>query len=176
MDGVRILGKDIKLEFKRGKDSPGPIAEAPIRAELNAMAALINGKAWPAELAQAYTVLKKIVFFNGRVKVNGALVGRPGIDEKKATFYWEIAEFVADDADGHANTLFHDGWHVVQYKRAGNKRATRLKDRVDREVDATDRQIEAARILGSSADDIAFLVGYRDDRPRIEARLGEDVG
>ncbi len=176
MESIRILGKDIELAFKRGKQSPGPIDEAPIRAGVEAMAALINGKDWPPELAAAYTGLEKIVFFNGKVKVNRALVERPGIDEKKATFYWEIVEFNADDADGHANTLFHDGWHVVQYRRAGNKRAIKLKERVDREVDAVDQQIGAATILGSASTDIDFLVAYRNDRPRIEARLREGTG
>ncbi len=176
MASIKILGNDIKVKFKRGKGAPAAIVEPPIMAAARDMAALINSKTWPAALASAYTELKAIIFFNGAVKINGHMMSRPGIDEKKATFFWEVAEFEADDADGHANTLFHDGWHVVQYKRAGNKRATKIDDRVAREVDAVDRQIEAARILGSAPSDIAFLQGFRDDPATIRLRLLEGVG
>ena len=176
MANVRILGKKIKIRFKRGVNSSGPIDEARILQGVGEMAALINSKTWPPNLAQAYTGLKKIVFFNGKVKVNNVMVERPGIDERKAAFFWELAEFNRDDADGHANTLFHDGWHVVQFKRAGNRHAHLIDERVAREVDAVDRQIEAATILGSSADDIAFLVGFRNDPARIRARLLEGIG
>jgi len=176
MASIRILGKDIKVEFKRGKGAPAAIVEAPILKGASDMAALINSKSWPAELANAFTGLKKIVFFNGEVKVNGHKMSRPGIDEKKAAFFWEVAEFDADDADGHANTLFHDAWHVVQFKRAGNKRAVKIDDRVAREVDAVDQQIKAAGILGSAPSDIAFLQDFRDHPEKIKARLVEGVG
>ena len=176
MASIRILGKDIKVEFKRGKGAPAAIVEAPILKDARDMAALINSKPWPAKLAAAFTGMKKIVFFNGEVKVNGHMMSRPGVDEKKATFFWEVDEFVRDDADGHANTLFHDSWHVVQFKRAGNKHAVKIDERVAREVDAVDRQIEAARILGSAASDIAFLKAFRDDPETIRARLLEGVG
>jgi hypothetical protein len=176
MASIRILGEDIKVKFKRGKGAPAAIVEAPIMTAARDMAALINSKTWPADLALAYTGLKAIVFFNGAVKINGHMMSRPGIDEKKATFFWEVAEFDADDADGHANTLFHDGWHVVQFKRAGKKHAIGIDERVAREVDAVNRQIEAARILGSAPSDIAFLEAFRDDPETIKRRLLEGVG
>lgn len=175
MASIRILGKDIKVEFKRGKGATGTIDQAKILTAANAMAKLINAKTWPAALAQAYTELKKIVFFDGKVKVNGFMVERPGIDERKASFFWEIKEFNENDADGRANTLFHDGWHVVQFKRAGKKFAVKIEERVAREVDALDQQIKAAKILGSQPSDISFLEAFRDDPARIRARLLEGV-
>ena len=175
MASIQILNRDIKVEFKRGKGARGTIDEAKIMAGANDMAKLINSKSWPAELAQAYTGLKKIVFFDGKVKVNGFMVERPGIDEKKAVFFWEIKEFNENDADGRANTLFHDGWHVVQFKRAGNKFAVKIDDRVAREVDATDQQIKAANILGSDPNDIKHLEKFRDNPDEIKRRLKEGI-
>jgi hypothetical protein len=173
---LRILGKDIKVEFKQGKGAAKAPDEAALMPAVQKMADLINGRQWPDDLADSYRGLKKIVFFNGQVKVNGFLVSRPGIDEKKAIFYWEVKEFEADDADGHANTLFHDSWHVVQYKRAGNKFAVKIDERVAREVDATDQQIRAATILGSSASDIAHLKDFRAHPETIKQRLEEGIG
>lgn len=173
---IRILGNDIDLEFRQGEGAEAPPDQAAAIAGLNAMAALINSKAWPEELAQAYTGLEKIVFFNGSVVVNTHVMSRPGIDERAATFYWEEAEFNDNDSDGHANTLFHDGWHVVQFKAAGDRHAFEIEDRIDREVDATRQQIKAARLLGSSEHDIADLEDYSNDRNRIRARLLEGVG
>jgi hypothetical protein len=175
MASIRILGKDIKVEFKRGKGASVDIIEPPILAAAEAMAALINGKRWPDDLAAAFVGVKKIVFFNGAVKVGKFMVARPGMDQPKATFFWEVEEFDRDDADGHANTLFHDSWHLVQFKRAGNKAATAIEDRVAREVDAVNKQIEAARILGSAASDIEFLEKFRDDPATIRARLEEGI-
>ena len=174
MASIRILKKNIDVEFKRGAGQPA-IAEAAIMTRAKAMADLINAKQWPDELAASFRGLKKIVFFNGKVKVGRFMVERPGIDVKKAVFFWEIKEFAADDADGHANTLFHDSWHVVQFKRAGKKFAKDVDEEVDREVDATNQQIKAARILGSSASDIKHLEDFRDHPETIKARLLEGI-
>jgi len=176
MASIRILGKDVKVEFKRGKGAAAAPNEAALMVGANAMAALINSKVWPAELSVAFSELKKILFFNGKIKVGKFEIERPGVDVRKATFMWEIVEFDGNDPDGQANTLFHDCWHIVQFKRAGKKDAVTIDDQVAREVDATNQQIKAAKILGSAPSDIAFLEDFRDHPEKIKARLLEGVG
>lgn len=173
MAGIQILEKPIEIEFRQGEGAEAAPDEDAILAGVEAMAALINSKPWPDELARAYTGLEKIVFFTGAVEVNGTMLSRPGIDEAEATFYWTEAEFNQNDDDGHANTLFHDGWHVIQFEADGY--AYEKEERIDREVAATKKQIEAAKILGSSDDNIAELVAYSEDRDEIWDRIKQGV-
>lgn len=177
MASIKILGATIPVEFKVGKDAVLPMDQAAILKGAGEMAALINSKTWPPAFAAAFKGMKKIVFFEGKVKVNGHLIDRPGVDEDDAIFYWEASEFTANtDADVRANTFFHDCWHVVQFKAKGNKFAKDQKEQVAREVDAINQQIAVARILGNDAREIKFLEDFRDDQARIKARLDEGVG
>jgi hypothetical protein len=176
MASIKVLGARIPVEFKIGKEAVLPMDQAAILKGAGEMAALINSKTWPPAFAAAFKGMKKIVFFEGKVKVNGHLVDRPGVDEDDAIFYWEASEFNNNtDADVRANTFFHDCWHVVQFKAAGKKFAKGEKERVAREVDALNQQIAVARILGNDAREIKFIEDFRDDQDRIKARLDEGV-
>ena len=176
IETLRILDVDTPIEFLVGRNATREMDEAALLQGAREMAALINGVAWPPEYRAAFEGMRKIVFFAGQVEVNGFLLDRPGCDEDDATFYWEAEEFMRNtDADVRANTFFHDCWHVVQFKRSGNQFARGQEERVSREVDAINQQIEVARLLGCDAREIAFLEEFRDSQPRIEARLAEGV-
>jgi hypothetical protein len=173
---VKILSREVDVEFKVGLNAALAMDQAALTAGLDQMVALINSVAWPAQYAAAFEGMKKIVFFEGQVQVNTWLVDRPCCDEDDAVFYWEANEFMANtDADVHANTFFHDCWHVVQFKRNGNRYAKDEAERVAREVDAIEHQIEVARLLGCDEREIRFLEDFRDSQTRIIARLDEGV-
>ena len=172
MASIRIIDREIPVEFI-AVDEAG---QAPILAQLGKMADLINGKDWPDAYAAAYQVMSKIVFFRGTVSVDGHDLARPGCDQDDAIFYWQADEFIANpDADVHGNTFFHDCWHVVQFRRAGNKYALGDTEPVEREVDAINQQIEVGKILGNDARELQFLVDFRDDQERIKARLRQGI-
>ena len=175
MTKVRILGRKAKVEFLKGKDG-AKLDKATLLAGLQQMIELIDRTPWSPEERDAFRGMKKIVFFEGQVVVNGWPLTRPGCDEDDAHFYWEANEFMANtDADVRANTYFHDCWHVVQYQRAGDFARTE-KERVAREIDAIDRQIVVAGKLGCSEHEIQHLKDFRADQARIVARLAEGVG
>jgi hypothetical protein len=175
MDSITILGTPIKVSFKIGEGG-APMDEAQIEQSVEDMAALINGKDWPPDFADAFRGMKEIVFFTGKVKINESVVERPGTDEDDAIFYWQAREFLRNlEIDVHANIFFHDCWHIVQFKRAGNKSAVEQDKRVAREVDAITQQIEAGKILGNSPDEIAFLEDFKGDQQKIIDRLKEGI-
>ena len=177
MASINVLGKDIQIEFMVGQDPKRPLIEAPLIAGAQQMAALINSRIWTEEQRNAFTGINKIVFFEGKVVVNGHVMDRPCCDEDDAIFYWEAEEFERNtDADVRANTFFHDCWHVVQFKRAGNKFAHGQEEQVEREVDAINEQLKVAEILGNSPHEVEHLRKFRDDHPGIVARLKEGVG
>lgn len=172
----KILGKDVAVEFKIGEG--GKAMDQPaLLAGLDQMIAKIHSVAeWPPKYAAAFARMKKIVFFDGKVKVNGWMLDRPGCDEAKGIFYWEAEEFLRNpEADVRANTYFHDCWHVVQFNSSGRRYAANETERVEREVDAIAHQIEVARLLGCDAGEIQYLVDFRADQDRILARLDEGV-
>ena len=175
MASTNILGKKLPIDFG-GSDVTNIVAKDELIAQADKMAALINGIDWSDDQRAAFTAMDRIVFFKGEVSVNSWRVSRPCCDEDDATFYWEVGEFLQNqDADVHANTLFHDCWHVMQFRRAGNKYAADEHERVQREIDAINRQIEVARKLGCSDLEIAYLEGFRDSQSRIELRLAQGV-
>jgi hypothetical protein len=172
MASIRIIARDIPVEFI----AIDPADQDPILAQAQKMAGLINSKDWPADYAAAYQVMNKIVFFRGTVAVDGHDLARPGCDQDDAIFYWQADEFLANsDADVHGNTFFHDCWHVVQLRRAGNKYAQGDTEPVEREVDAINQQIEVGKILGNDARELQFLVDFRDDQQRIKDRLRQGI-
>jgi hypothetical protein len=176
MPSVRVLGVDTPVDFIDGEGA-APLDRAVLLAGLEDAMALVNRTAgWTAEERAAFEGMKKIVFFQGQVTVNGWPLSRPGCDQDDAIFYWEAVEFMANtDADVRANTFFHDCWHVVQFKRIGDFART-PGDQVAREIDAIDRQIAVARKLGCDEREIQFLRDFRADQGRIVARLAEGVG
>lgn len=175
MASIRILGRDIPVEFLVGKNPEHEMDEGAILAGLGEMAALINGKEWPDEFADAFRIMNKIVFFEGMVVVDTHELRRPGCDQDDAIFYWEANEFTSNpDADVHGNTFFHDCWHVVQFRAAGDY-ARGDEEPVAREVDAINRQIEVGEILGNSEHELAHLRAFRDDQQRIRERLREGI-
>jgi hypothetical protein len=177
MDSINILGKDVPIEFEIGQGATAADLDRPqLLAGAADMATLINGIDWAPQNADAFRGMKKIVFFAGKVIVDGNLMDRPCCDQDDAVFYWEAEEFFRNtDADVHANTFFHDCWHLVQFKAAGNRYAYTEADKVGREVDAINHQIEVARALGCSPPEIHYLEDFRDDQTRIVARLDEGV-
>jgi hypothetical protein len=178
MASIDILGKDVPVEFKIGAGATAAdLDEDGLLAGAREMARLINSKDWLPEQIDAFQGMKKIVFFAGKVIVDNNLMDRPCCDQDDAIFYWEAEEFFRNtDADVHANTFFHDCWHVVQFKAAGNRYAYTESERVWREVDAITQQIDVARTLGCSAHEIEFLEDFRADQDLIIARLDEGVG
>jgi len=176
MASIQILGKTVPLEFLVGREAQRPLNEAALTAGAQEMAALINSKNWSAAQAAAFKGINKIVFFEGKVMINGHEMDRPACDEDDAIFYWEAEEFERNsDTDVRANTFFHDCWHVVQFRDRGGFAMTR-QEQVAREVDAINRQIEVAEVLGNDDREIQFLRDFRDDQERIKARLDEGVG
>ena len=177
MAAIDILGKDIPIEFETGAGAvPADLDQPTLLDGARAMAALINSVDWPPNYRDCFRGMKKIIFFAGKVMVDGHLMDRPCCDQDDAIFYWEAEEFLRNmDADVHASTFFHDCWHVVQFKAAGNQYAYTLIDQVGREVDAINHQIVAAHFLGCSAHEIKFLEDFRDNQRLIIARLDEGV-
>ena len=171
MAQVSILGHDMAIEYRADGD------EALLEGGVRAMVDLINGRGpWLPDYEKAFTGIDKIVFFRGSVEVNGWQMSRPCCDEDDRIFYWEVGEFLRNmDADVHGNTFFHDCWHLVQYKAAGNQYAYKLVDQVNREVDAINHQIGVAHLVGCSTSEIKFLEDFRDDQRLIVARLDEGV-
>ena len=177
MASIQVLGKTIPIEFMIGDDPKRALDEAALTQGAQDMAALINSCIWTEEQRDAFTGIKKIVFFEGKVVVNGHVMDRPCCDEDDAIFYWEAEEFERNsDADVRANTFFHDCWHVVQYKRAGNRFANGQAEQVAREVDAINEQLKVAATLGNSPHEIQHLIAFRDNQQGIIARLREGVG
>lgn len=176
MTGIILFGQFVPVDFMRGEGASGTIDQAAILASVAEMEALINSCTFPQHYVDAFTGIRRIIFFDGQVRVNGHLMDRPCCDEDDAIFYWEIEEFLRNmDADVHANTLFHDCWHVVQFKRAGNRFAANQDEQLSREVDAIIQQIEVARTLGCAPHEIAHLERFLADHPAILARLSEGV-
>jgi hypothetical protein len=172
MTSIRIIDRDIQVEFV----AIDPADQDAIVAQAGKMADLINGKDWPDAFKAAFQVMNKIVFFRGTVSVDGHDLARPGCDQEAAIFYWQADEFISNpDADVHGNTFFHDCWHVVQFRRAGNKFAEGDTERVEREVDAINQQIEVGKILGNDERELKFLEDFRDDQDRIKERLREGI-
>jgi hypothetical protein len=178
MSAIEILGKETAVDFVVGEGAAaGSLDEPALLAGAEAMAALIDAKDWPQAYADAFRGMTRIVFFAGKVMVDGYLMDRPCCDQDDAVFYWEAEEFLRNtDADVRANTFFHDCWHVVQFRRAGNRFAQGQAEQVAREVDAIEQQIAVARALGCSDYEIGFLEDFMNDQQRIEVRLAEGVG
>lgn len=177
MVGIRILEKNVPIEFVVGSGGrEEDLDREALLAGAEKMAELINSKDWPPHYHDAFREMNKIVFFEGKVMVNGHLMDRPNCDEDDAIFYWEANEFMANtDADVRANTYFHDCWHVVQYKRAGNQFAFTLARQLDREVDAISHQIGVAYTLGCDDREIKHLVDFRANQWAIIDRLRSGV-
>jgi hypothetical protein len=172
MTSIQIMNHDIPVEFIAVDQAD----QAPIAAQAQKMADLVNSKSWTDDQAAAFQIMNKIVFFRGTVSVDGHDLARPGCDQDDAIFYWQADEFIANpDADVHGNTFFHDCWHVVQFRRAGNKYAQGDTEPVEREVDAINRQIEVGVTLGNDDRELQFLRGFRDDQERIKERLRQGI-
>lgn len=173
MSSVIILGQQKPVEFIDA-DPTRPLDREILLAGLEEVASLIAATTWTEEQRDAFDGMLRIVFFEGAAAVNGYELSRPGCDEKEATFYWEAVEFLANpDPRVRANTFFHDCWHVVQYKANGY--ANGDPERVAREVDAINRQIEVAERLQCRGEDIEYLRRFEDDQNRIQIRLAEGI-
>ena len=177
MASIDILGKNVPIEFEVGDGAvPGDLDRPRLSASAETMAELINRTDWPSTYRDAFRSMNQIIFFAGQVMVNGYRMDRPCCDQDDAIFYWEAEEFLKNmDDDVHANTFFHDCWHVVQYKAHGNQYAYTLVDQVEREVDAITHQIGVAHTLGCSPSEIKFLEDFRGDQRLIIARLEDGV-
>jgi hypothetical protein len=173
MASIVILDTDKPVEFVEN-DPANPLHPDDLMAQLGEVAQAINDATWTQAQRDAFNGMKKIVFFSGTVQVDGFDLSRPGCSQANAVFYWEVGEFLrADKAGVRANTLFHDCWHVVQFKQDGP--AADADEGVTREVDAVDRQIEVAKTLGCSQDDIDFLTRFENDTAAIRTRLAQGV-
>lgn len=173
MPAINILGHAIPVEFQI-TDPAAHVDRGHILTSLASMAALINRIAWPPHYAEAFRIMTRIVFFQGTIMVDGYPMDRPCCDQDDAVFYWETVEYLLNmDDDVHANTFFHDCWHVVQFRAAGNKYAYEQEEQVVREVDAINHQIGVAHMLGCSDAEIAHLVAFRANHAAIVARLDE---
>jgi len=175
MASIDILGRNIPVEFMTGSEPQLVMDEAAILEKLEEMAALIDSKAWPDQYADAFRIMNKIVFFEGMIEVDGHEVERPGCDQDDAIFYWRSKEFTDNPQnDVHGNTFFHDCWHVVQFRAAGDY-ARGEDEQVAREIDAINQQIAVGEILGNDEYELGYLRGFRDDQQRIKDRLREGI-
>ena len=175
MASIDILGRNIPVEFMTGSEPQLVMDEAAILEKLGEMAALIDSKAWPDQYADAFRIMNKIVFFEGMIEVDGHEVERPGCDQDDAIFYWRSKEFTDNPQnDVHGNTFFHDCWHVVQFRAAGDY-ARGEDEQVAREIDAINQQIAVGEILGNDEYELGYLRGFRDDQQRIKDRLREGI-
>ena len=175
MASIDILGKQVQIDFVSGPGATVAIDEGQLLAGARDMAALIQQKGpWRDEYADAFRAMNKIVFFEGKVIVNDYEMDRSCCDQDDAIFYWETTEFNYNpDADVHANTYFHDCWHVVQYRADGYPEGKAQE--IDREVDAVSHQVLVAQQLGNSAEEIEHLKTFAGDPAAIEVRLQEGV-
>jgi hypothetical protein len=172
-DSIVILDNEKPVDFI-DTDPTNPLDPDALMAGLQQVADLINRTSWTDAQRSAFDGMTRIVFFRGTVEVAGYALSRPGCDEAEAVFYWEVGEFLANTDPGvRANTFFHDCWHVVQFKANGF--AKDLDERVAREVDAINRQIEVAQAMNVYADDISFLRNFEDHPELIRARLAYGV-
>jgi hypothetical protein len=174
MASIDILGKQVPIEFIVGKDAAIQMNEGQLFADAKAMGDLINAKGpWKAEYADAFKAMNRIVFFEGKVMVNGYEMDRPCCDQDDAVFYWESSEFNLNrDADVHANTFFHDCWHVIQYRGSGYPQPGQ---EAEREIDAISHQVIVAAQLGCSDLEINHLKNFAGNPAAVEARLAEGV-
>jgi len=176
MASITILGKVVPIEFLRGEGAVLPMDEPAILASAQRMADLINSKQWTADQKRAFIAMNKIIFFEGKVNCDGHMIDRPGCDQDDAIFYWEANEFTKNPEDDvHANTYFHDCWHVIQFRDSGNTYARGEDEMAAREVDALERQIEVGIVLGNSEHELKFLRDFMGDQNRIRERLREGV-
>lgn len=174
MDSVDILGRNLPVEFVTSPDATIVMDEDRLRAGISEMAAKINGVHWSRIHSEAFRSMRKLVLFEGSVRVNGHMMSRSCCDEDDAIFFWESSEFDQNtDADVRANTFFHDCWHVIQFQRDGFARDE--AERLHREVDAIDEQILVAQALGCSDHEVGHLRRFRDSHRDILARLKEGV-
>jgi hypothetical protein len=172
---VTILDKAVSVEFLVGEAPPFVMDRNGLLGDLAEVARLINATAWTAEQRGAFNALEKIVFFEGVIRVNGYSMDRPCCDEDDRIFYWEASEFMANtDRAVRAHTLFHDCFHIIQYWR-NRTFANGETERLAREVEAIDRQIEVAQRLGTDQSYITFLVNFKNDQERLKRRLAEGV-
>src|SRR6187402_481876 len=174
MTAVQIIDTTVDIEFLEG-ENPRPMDQTTILAGVGQMAALISSLDWEDRFKRAFEIMKKIVFFEGTIVVNTHAIDRPCCDEDDAIFYWEAGEFLFNpDPRTRAVTFFHDCWHVVQFRAAGNRFAEE-NERVAREVDAIERQLEVAKILQCRQEDIDFWKAYENNQQAILARLEQGV-
>lgn len=175
MTDIDILGKQVPVEFLVGAGATIEMDEGRILEDARAMAALIAAKApWRQEYADAFRAMNKIVFFEGTVIVNTHPMDRPCCDQDDAVFYWESSEFNLNrDADVHANTFFHDCWHVIQFQNDGFPQGP--AEEVEREIDAIAHQVVVAQQLGCSEAEVNHLTRFAANPDAIRERLREGV-
>ncbi len=180
MPSIRILDANVEFDFMIGRGASVAMDHHALRQGLLDMAAKVNSVAgWSPEERRAFQSMKKIVFFEGIVLVNGHEMERSCCDEDDAIFYWDSTEFNENtDADVRASTFFHDCWHVVQFKDAGRRYYRDEDERRQRERDAVARQIDVARKLECSDHEIGHLIKFAasDDLVDDRFRQGTSIG
>lgn len=172
MDAVTILKSAVPYRFLVGASpANAAIDRDALRGELAAMAAAVNAVAWAPPLADAFAAMRAITVFVGAVPFGQAMLQRPFTDQATADFYWQADEFAQEWTPAYRATYFlHDCWHVIQYQRDGGSAKT-VDEMVQREVEAVDMQIAAARNLACDDQFINFLTNYRNNDAAIRERL-----
>ena len=96
MASIDILGKDVPIGFEIGLGATAADLDRTKLVEgAEEMVTLINGISWPPHYRDAFRGMKKIIFFAGKVMVDGHLMDRPCCDQDDAIFYWEARNFSA---------------------------------------------------------------------------------
>ena len=171
---ISVLGKQVPCVFDpsltdSGKQTAALTGATGLANAVNAVQAQLTDAQ-----TQAFIGVDQVVFFES-VIFHHASMTRPFMDQENATFYWEIDEFLAPGVAYGARRptfYFHDSWHLAQYRATG-RMSNDLQEEVDREVDATQRQLEVAQVLGCDAAFIAYLDEYLHNRDEITARIGQ---
>jgi hypothetical protein len=174
-DDLDILGAQVALTLDPSLKDEDKIDKAVATAI--AMAKVINAaqvKLTPEEM-KSFVGIKQLVLFESK-KFEGRTMTRSFMDQKHATFFYEVDEFLApfQTPERLATYYFHDSWHLQQFLNSGHLAGG--EEEVEREVDATRRQIEVGKHLGCDQTLLDFLVSYAEDRAAIRMRIASGIG
>ena len=123
-----------------------------------------------------FRLTDKLVIFS-EVQFRTHRMTRSFMDVQNREFYWATPDLLSVGYSAPPRVpcfYFHDAFHVRQWIR--QDRGARLDQRIAREREATDRQLEVAVIMGADQILIDDLTDYRNSDERIKARLSTGVG
>jgi hypothetical protein len=173
---ANILGKQVPVKIQ--DTIPEPVWENVIAPRLGDFQAITNHSADHLSQDQraTFTLTDHIAVFT-QVKHGPYVMTRSFMDETNRRFFWAYDDLTSAGYSPPNRIpcyYYHDAHHIRQWL-AGD-RDSDLEKRVDREVEATLRQIEVAKAMRCDSAFIDWLTSYARDRDAIRARLYSGVG